>query len=154
MKVWKLIVSSCIIVLAMLLMMYLRPAKIHKELPALIYSTDKKFEQHTTIAIEGTAYPSLTGKDKLIGKLTVDHDLQYEVKLEYNGDYYFYTLLNPHHPDKELETIGTVYVSKSVDLIWFMSKDINERYNIDGYVFGPAGNYTEAEKLIIQLMHH
>ncbi|WP_179016270.1 hypothetical protein [Paenibacillus sp. 79R4] len=52
MKVWKLIVSGCIIVLAMLLMMYLRPAKIHKELPALIYSTDKKFEQHTTIAID------------------------------------------------------------------------------------------------------
>lgn len=32
-----------------------------------------------------------------------------------------------------------------------MLKDINERYHIDGYVFGPADDRSEAEKLISHL---
>jgi hypothetical protein len=146
------LVGSIILIIIALLTYSLYPKKfeVEREYKSIFYSFDTDFEQETIIKMSGDWYKKPFGKDTIIGTLTVDKDHTYPFKLEYDGQKYFFLITE--NEQSKLKSIGTITVSRNLDKVWLMLKDINEKYGIDGYVFGPADNKEEANESIRQMM--
>ncbi|OBZ17587.1 hypothetical protein [Bacillus sp. FJAT-26390] len=101
--------------------------------------------------MSGDGYKRLLGKNTVMGTLTVDKDLTYPFKLEFDGQKYFF-LITETNNWTVLKSIGTITASRNLDKIWLMLNGIDEKYGINGYVFGPADNKEEANELIKQML--
>lgn len=122
------------------------PNSINREYDSVVYSTDSGFERRTTVQLSGTQYRALLGKRYVTGKLKADHDLSYDIRLEWNGRYYFGTIAD-FDAAGLLHTSGSVMGSDRFEKVWLQLNEINQRYNITGYVSGPAGNLKEGNEV-------
>ncbi|WP_410513820.1 hypothetical protein PaeBR_05145 [Paenibacillus sp. BR2-3] len=50
-------------------------------------------------------------------------------------------------------TLGTINASYNLDKVWLKLNDIDKKYNMNGYVFGPASTKIEANELIRELVN-
>lgn len=147
------LLGSIVLLVAIVILcyFYFKAVEVNKEYDAIIYSYDTDFEQKIKVQLSGQLYKGLFGKHELKGTLLVDEDLVYDFRLRSDGHHYFYHIVETME-DATLRTIGTITASQSLDHIWLMLNDINERYDIDGYVFGPAESKEEANKLIKSML--
>ncbi|WP_053376412.1 hypothetical protein [Paenibacillus sp. FJAT-27812] len=88
------LIGSFILVMIALIVYSLYPKKfeVEREYRSIIYSFDSDFEQETIIKMSGDGYKRLLGKNTVIGTLTVDKDLTYPFKLEFDGQKYFFLI--------------------------------------------------------------
>ena len=138
----------CILIVTALYLVldYQRARPIELNYSSTIYSTENMFEKPTIISIRGNQYKSLFRSDILIGKVTVDGDLKYEIKLKREDNRYFEILTNINHEHHSTISRGSIMVSTDFHRVWLQLDDINEKYNlVDGYVSGPAKNIEEAK---------
>lgn len=142
---------TIIIVIIISYLYYIRAVEIDKQYNSVIYSFENEFEKETIISIKGKLYRKPFSKDSIVGKLTVDNDLSYDFILKGDGHKYFF-LMTEYTDEALLRSIGTITVSKNLDKVWLMLKEVNSRYDIDGYVFGPADDKEEANELIKEMM--
>ncbi|CAM4480242.1 hypothetical protein U9M73_12910 [Paenibacillus phoenicis] len=146
----RVIITLCCIFLIVILYLtydFHRPRHVEVSLRSTIYSVETEFEKQTQISIIGEHYKVLFGKDRFIGKMIVDNDLVYDIKLKREGNKYFETLTknNEFHV---LNSIGSIMTSADFNKVWLQLNDINERYHLtEGYVSGPAGNKNEANQV-------
>ncbi|RUS47938.1 hypothetical protein [Cohnella sp. AR92] len=140
------ILGLLVVAIGLVTFAYLKPKPINKEFASVIYSFEEGFEQKTSITLKGKLHRDPFGGDLILGEITVDKDLKYHIKLRDNRTHFFYPLMETNGAN--LRTIGTVYVSRDIKDIWLKLDAIDERYRIDGYVFGPASTREEANKLI------
>ncbi|WP_018750872.1 hypothetical protein [Paenibacillus sanguinis] len=141
---------SCIIIVATIYLIYdfYRPKHIEVNLNSTIYSIDSKLERQTAISIIGEHHKKLFGNDILIGKMIVDKDLTYEIKLKREDNRYFEILTKKNNEFHVINTIGSIITSTDFDRVWLQLDDINEKYNlVEGYVSGPAKNIEEANDI-------
>lgn len=127
------------------------PDPLEKEYSSIIYSPDSGFERKTTVQLSGTKYQSLFGRDYFTGRLTVDNDLNYEIRLEWSERYYFGTIAD-FDAAGLLHTSGSVMSSDRFEKVWIQLNDINQRYNLTGYVSGPADNLMEGNEVAKQIL--
>ncbi|MDF2661134.1 MAG: hypothetical protein K0Q94_3925 [Paenibacillus sp.] len=91
------------------------------------------------------------GKRDGTGTLTADHDFSYDIRLEWNGRYYFGAIV-------ALDASGLLHTSCSVmssdrfEKVWLQLNEINQRYSLTGYVSGPAGNLKEGNEVARQIL--
>ncbi|MCI3919452.1 hypothetical protein MO973_04305 [Paenibacillus sp. TRM 82003] len=134
------------VVVGVSLTLYLKPVKIDKTIESLIYSFDDGFEQPTAIQLEGELFRDPFGGNVVLGEITVDKDIRFPVRLKDDGAYYFY--LVSEIKDGLTHTVGAVHASRDLKHVWIKLDVIDERYGVDGYVFGPAQSMEEANELI------
>lgn len=149
MKKYKVLILSGTVVIAAViyfLIDYHQPRHIEANYSSTIYSKESKFEKQMVVRISGNLYKSLFEKDMLIGQMTVNNNLKYEIKLKRDGNKYFEILTKIDN--ESLISIGSIMTSINLDKVWLQLNDINDRYNlIDGYVSGPAKNTEEANNV-------
>lgn len=131
--------------------MYYKPVKLNYQYSSVIYSIESDFEKETIIEIEGLLYKRIFAKNVVIGELTVDYDLSYDFRLKFDGRNYFYVLSEVNEATLR-RSIGTITLSKNFDKVWLMLTDIDERYDTKAYVFGPADNGEEANRLVYEML--
>lgn len=148
--------AAGMVVLAVVLLGYLwlRPQPFEEEYRSVIYSNDTGLVKSTVMGLKGNTYRGFLGKSKLIGSLSADGDLHYEVELKKSGGYYL-GIMTTWSEDHTVHTIGIVNASVKLDKLWVMLTDINERYgfqNGEGYIAGPAGTAEEAKQVARNIM--
>lgn len=147
MKKYGILIASCISVLVALFLIYnfYRPRHIEVSLNSLIYSVDQNYERQTSLSITGEKHRYLSGKKLFLGKMIVDNDLTYDLKLEREDDTYMEILPKREQKSAVFETGGSIMLSTDFGQAWLQLDDINKRYNLkDGYLSGPASTLKEA----------
>ncbi|MCK8489978.1 hypothetical protein M0651_22660 [Paenibacillus sp. MBLB2552] len=155
MKKKVIITISCFIIFVAIYLIYdyHRPQHIEVKLKGTIYSIESKFEKQTSISIIGEHYRVLFGKDILLGKMIVDDDLVYHIKLRREDNKYFELLTKIDDEDHVIKSIGSIMTSIEFDKVWLQLDDINEKYNlIEGYVSGPAKNMEEGNGIATSII--
>lgn len=131
--------------------LWVRPQPFEREYSSVIYANDTGIVKQISIALSGAVVrglPLLTS-GKFDGVLTIDDDLNYEVKLKNTGSY-FLGNLTTRNEDHSVRSIGAVTVSKRLDKFWIMLTDMDERYGLkngEGYIAGPARTPDEARRV-------
>lgn len=142
-------ILSSIIVIALIygLYAYHRPNYVELSFNSMIFSMDSDFEQSTIVSMKGDHYRSLLGNGMLLGELSVDEDLKYNVKLT-KGRKSYEDIITTWDSNKNTIIIGYVEVSHELDKVWIQLDDINERYSLsEGHVAGPASASIEAKQI-------
>ena len=127
---------------------YLKPIKFDNEIPGLIYSNESKFEKETTIHLQGTLHRKFFDRNVFIGKLILDNDIEYDLKLLHEGNRYFGLLTSDKSYLGIIKTTGSILISNNLKKTWIQSDEINSKYNLnEGYVSGPVKNIEEANNI-------
>lgn len=123
------------------------PTSVSESYAGLIYSSStKNIEEHITITLNGTLERNLFIEGQFTGLLTVGNDLSYIVNMTKDKHFWGYI---QHQEKDELIRIGRVYTTEDFKLIYINLDEINEKYNSQCNIVGPASNRKEG--LIVML---
>ena len=141
----KIIPGITVLIVALLGYVWLRPQHVEREYRSVIYSNNEMVK-HSVIGLKGDIWRGVPGSGEFVGELTLDGDLQYEVKLKDSGSYYM-GILTVLDADRSKRSIGSVIASGKLDKFWIMLTGMDERYGLargEGYISGPANTLEEA----------
>ncbi|PZD97332.1 hypothetical protein DNH61_02990 [Paenibacillus sambharensis] len=148
------IIICSLVVIAAVIFLYtaFKPAAVDKEIASVIYSTEEGVEKQSVVQLVGNVQRHSFSSRVFQGRLTVDHDLAYDVKLSESGSGFFGTIVS-FNSDKSIQTKGTVYASKELDRVWIWLDELDKRYNMEnGYIAGPASTQAEANEIARSLI--
>lgn len=148
-------ILSCLILLTVIysIIDYIRPHKIDVEYGGIIYTNETRFEEKTVINIHGDLYRSIFGRNAFIGELTLDKGVKHQIKLYQEDSNYFGSLTSIESEFRNIESIGSVLVSKNFDRAWIQLDEINLKYNlVEAYISGPANAIDEAKRIPISIL--
>ncbi|CAM4481641.1 hypothetical protein [Paenibacillus tarimensis] len=148
------IIISSLVLIAVVLFLYttFKPSAVDKEITSVIYSTEEGVEKQSVVQLVGSVQRHSFSSRVFQGRLTVDHDLAYDVKLSESGSGFFGTIVfSDSYID--IQTKGTVYASKELDRIWIWLDELDKRYDMEnGYIAGPASTQAEANDIARSLI--
>ncbi|WP_159888700.1 hypothetical protein [Paenibacillus puerhi] len=127
---------------------YKKSIEIDNEISGLVYSNETKLERETSINIQGTLHKKFLNRNVFLGKLNMDNDIVYDIKLLHGDNSYFGLFTSEERYLGILKTTGSILISNNLDKTWIQLDEINSKYNLnDGYVSGPAKNIEEANSI-------
>lgn len=126
------------------------PLTVTKYYDGVIYSENGDVEEEVVIALYGKAYGNLFGDNRFEGKITVDNGREYDIWLV--GDNQLHGIITDEISGSK-QKIAEVYTSGDFKLFTGTFKEINEKYNTECDVTGPASNSAEAKEVKQAIMN-
>lgn len=128
------------------------PFEASKFYNGFVYSPDGKVAEETQITIHGEVDRNLFEDNIFVGTVKISDKLSYDFKMTQSkgDDYYHGVVLSKE--SNYTEIVGRVTTSKDFELILAKFDQLDEEYNADTLVVGPAGSLEEAINISEQIM--
>lgn len=150
MKKAKWILFATVMILGSFLFFYtIIPFEASKLYNGYIYSTDGSVAEKTTITIHGKVDRSFAKDSIFLGTIKVSDDIDYDFKMTKDDGYYHGVILSKE--SNYTEVVGSVSTSADFKLIWAKFDKMDEKYNADTYVVGPASSVEEGLSISEQI---
>jgi len=141
-----LILSAFILIFVIAVYSYSKPIIIDNTYYGVIYSIDNGFEKNTDIIIKGEIQRNLIQKDKFIGEVTVDDNINLKLVMEDQGNKYI-GLFSSSGSNGYTVIDGSIQASSDLSMVWLDLKEIDDRYSTKCYVAGPANDKEDGNKI-------
>lgn len=125
------------------------PLTVTKYYDGVIYSENGEVEEPVVIALYGKAYGNVFGDNVFEGKITLDNQKEYEIRLV--GDKRTHGIITDEINGEKV-TIADVYTSEDFREFTGTFKEVNDKYNMECDVTGSASNAVEAKEIKEKIM--
>lgn len=147
------VVFAIVMMLGIFIYFYtMMPFEASKLYNGIVYSADGSVEEETIITIHGQVDRSIISDSIFLGTIKASDGISYDFKMvKSKGDNYYHGVVLSKESNYT-EIVGRVTTSKDFELILAKFDKIDEKYNADTFLVGPASSIEEGLRISEQLM--
>lgn len=152
----KKFIFTIIILILIMTGFYMIPIKIEKEFDGYMYAHNSNFEKATKIKLKGELFRNILQNHKFYGIVEADgitHKVSMTRALEHGTLFrrgHYLDIIIGVNDGGCTRTIGVVMASKDFEMIWVEFYELNEKYNGEFVIYGPAHSRKEAHEINIK----